>query len=316
MVIGSQKAATSKLRWYLSRHRSVDIPKEDSFHSGPFAVVAWNTAADPTRLSAYLEAFEDICNRSVISGLKMPDYIVMGQRTIAQFKAANPSLRIIVTIREPIARLYSYFAMQLRLRWSPIGHMGKNPCVQKSLLQISRRRAHAPHFQIGRALSGSRAESSSLLTPEDIMMTNLACVRPCYPANASGRGHEARAAIWHDETREECRNIHFTPLVHSLYALHLRRWLTEFDHSAFLLLPFDEIVVRPTGALARVALFLGIPPFGQGFKVELGRENYTTVQRLLATGAMSPGSLRQLEEFFQPHNEQLTELWGRSFWIR
>lgn len=314
MVIGSQKAATSKLRWYLSRHPSIDIPKEDSFHGGPHAVVAWNTGADPTRLSAYLEAFEDICNRSVIAGLKMPDYIVMGKQTINHFRAANPLLRILVTIREPIARLYSYFAMQLRLHWSPIGHMGKNPCMQRLLLQIGRQGSQAPQFQIKRALSGSKTDAVPLLTPEDIMMTNLACVRPCYPTNASGRGDEARAAVWHDETREDCRNIHFTPLVHSLYALHIRRWLTAFDRSAFLLVRFDEIVVRPTEALARVALFLGIPPFGQAFKVELGRENYTTVKRLLADGAMSPASLRRLEEFFQPHNEQLTELWGQSFW--
>ena len=73
MVIGSQKAATSKLRWYLSRHPAIDIPKEEAFHGGPNAVLAWDTAADPTKLTAYLDAFEDVCNSSSrISGLKMP----------------------------------------------------------------------------------------------------------------------------------------------------------------------------------------------------------------------------------------------------
>lgn len=56
-------------------------------------------------------------------------------------------------------------------------------------------------------------------------MTNLECVRPCYANNASGLGDAAAAEIWHDESKHECRNIYFTPLVHSMYALHLRRWL-------------------------------------------------------------------------------------------
>jgi len=50
-------------------------------------------------------------------------------------------MQVIATIREPIARMYSYFAMQLRFNWSPIGHMGKNPCMQDLLLRISQERA-------------------------------------------------------------------------------------------------------------------------------------------------------------------------------
>ena len=43
-------------------------------------MLSWDTAAEPTRLSKYLLAFEDVCNSSSrgqprISGLKMPDYI-------------------------------------------------------------------------------------------------------------------------------------------------------------------------------------------------------------------------------------------------
>ena len=106
MVIGSQKAATSKLRWYLSRHPSVDIPKEEAFHGGPHAVAAWDVKESPTLLSSYLEAFEDVCNSTErITGLKMPDYIVMSAKTIELFHFVNPQLRIIVTLREPVARM-------------------------------------------------------------------------------------------------------------------------------------------------------------------------------------------------------------------
>ena len=66
------------------------------------------------------------------------DYIVMSAKTIQLFHGMNPMMRIIVTLREPIARMYSYFSMQLRFGWSPINHMGKNPCMQKSLRTLLR----------------------------------------------------------------------------------------------------------------------------------------------------------------------------------
>lgn len=98
MVIGSQKAATSKLRWYLSRHPGIDIPKEEAFHGGPNAVAAWDTNEDPRLLSTYLEAFEDVCNSTErLTGLKMPDYIVMSSKTIGLFHGAS-------TVEEETAR--------------------------------------------------------------------------------------------------------------------------------------------------------------------------------------------------------------------
>ena len=197
MVIGSQKAATSKLRWYLSRHPSIDIPKEEAFHGGPHAVAAWDTKENPTLLSSYLEAFEDVCNSTErITGLKMPDYIVMSAKTIELFHIVNPQLRIIVTLREPIARMYSYFSMQLRFGWSPINHMGKNPCMQRSLRALLK----AKEAQVAAGVPPAGAQGpnrTAVFTSEEIMMTNLLCVRPCYAGNASGLGAAAQTMTWH-----------------------------------------------------------------------------------------------------------------------
>lgn len=50
-------------------------------------------------------------------------------------------------------------------------------------------------------------------------------------------------------------------------------------------------------------------------QVEVGRENYTTIARLLSSGAMTAESLRLLESFFAPHNAQLHAMFGgRTFW--
>eukprot|EP00964_Phaeocystis_antarctica_P136671 scaffold101129_cov34-Phaeocystis_antarctica.AAC.1 len=59
MIIGSQKAATSKLRWYVSRHAEIRIPKEENFHKGPPPVAAWDTQTDPALLSRYLDNLDD-----------------------------------------------------------------------------------------------------------------------------------------------------------------------------------------------------------------------------------------------------------------
>ena len=60
------------------------------------------------------------------------------------------------------------------------------------------------------------------------------------------------------QAQRECRNIYFTPLVHSMYALHLRRWMQTYPIDSMLLLRFDEIVLRPVDVLQRVASFLSI----------------------------------------------------------
>ena len=208
MIIGSQKAATSKLRWYVSRHAEIRIPKEENFHKGPPPVAAWDTQTDPTLLSRFLDNLDDVCGVPAISALKMPDYIVMSNLTIARFYAAAPTMRIVLTLREPIARMYSYFSMQLRLGWSPINHMGKNPCMQRALRALkaskeARAEARAGaaagaggHGSNGSSKAGSNGSSKSGFTSEEIMRTNLECVRPCYGSGIAGE------EMWHDEARQ------------------------------------------------------------------------------------------------------------------
>ena len=162
------------------------IPKEEKFHQGPTAVKAWDTAADPTLLEAWLENFDDVCGSPAINGLKMPDYIVMSNLTVSFFQAANPQMRLVLTLREPIARMYSYFSMQLRLGWSPINHMGRNPCMQQRLKAL-------------------RKGSTAPFTSEEIMSVNLQCVRPCYAPRTSLA--DVGTDDWHNESNQKCKNI-------------------------------------------------------------------------------------------------------------
>ena len=121
--------------------------------------------------------------------------------------------------------------------------------------------------------------------------------------------------MWHNEELKDCRNIYFTPLVHSMYALHIRRWLKAFDLESMLMLRFDDLVLRPLEVLQTVADFLKIDHFPASFKVETGRENFTTIGRLLKSGAVTRASLKLLQDFFAPHDATLHRMFpGQKFW--
>ena len=84
----------------------------------------------------------------------------------------------------------------------------------------------------------------------------------------------------------------------------------EFSAQRFL-----EGVCMTVEVLQRFAKFLQLPLFPPGFKVEYGRENYTTIARLLKTGAVTKQSLHMLESFFAPHDAELRRMFGgQAFW--
>ena len=123
------------------------------------------------------------------------------------------------------------------------------------------------------------------------------------------------------------RRFGTTRIAQSAETSTLRPWCTRcmrstcvaglrlFSRESLLLLRFDDIVLRPVDVLQRVAKFLALPPFPSNFKVEYGRENYTTIARLLKSGAVTPQNLKALEDFFRPHDATLREMFGgEAFW--
>lgn len=49
--------------------------------------------------------------------------------------------------------------------------------------------------------------------------------------------------------------------------------------------------------------------------IQVGRANYTTSERLLRTGALTPQTLSMLQSYFKPHNDALHAMFPHSkFW--
>jgi len=74
-------------------------------------------------------------------------------------------------------------------------------------------------------------------------------------------------------------------------------------------------VLHPLEVLQKVAHFLKISNFAANFKYEVGRENFTTIERLLQSGAVTRSSVQMLQAFFAPHDEALHKMFpGEKFY--
>ena len=74
-------------------------------------------------------------------------------------------------------------------------------------------------------------------------------------------------------------------------------------------------MLRPLWVLQQVAAFVNVEPYAQGFRVEVGRANYTTMERLVTTGAIKRETLETLQAFLAPYNAALLQMFnGTTFW--
>ena len=128
LIIGAQKAGTTSLHAYLGQHPEVFLPvrKEPHFFCAPGdggpppwrgpadLAVRWALTWDPDR---YADLFADAAGRTTGEASTMylvdpavPDRVV----------AANPAVRVIVVLRDPVARAHSAWWMWRRARLEPL----------------------------------------------------------------------------------------------------------------------------------------------------------------------------------------------------
>ncbi len=101
LIIGAQKSATTWLARLLRQHPGVYMP-EGELHF-------FNA---PGPLSRYMAAFREARPDQLI-GEKTPDYLHLTARQIARVKQWMPSVRLIVVLRDPVARSWSQARMEV-----------------------------------------------------------------------------------------------------------------------------------------------------------------------------------------------------------
>ena len=97
---------------------------------------------------------------------------------------------------------------------------------------------------------------------------------------------------------------HYSYVARGIYATQLERWFQHFSRERFLILESERFFRDPANETARVLEFLGLPP---GDDIQFRRVNVGRYSRM-------DGTIReQLETFYTPHNERLSELLGMAF---
>ena len=88
-----------------------------------------------------------------------------------------------------------------------------------------------------------------------------------------------------------------------IYVDQLKRWHEHFDPDQLLVLKSEDYFADPVGTMHRVHVFLGLPKSDEIIERRKKRPYQP----------MDPATRRRLEEYFEPHNQELYEYLGVDF---
>ena len=100
----------------------------------------------------------------------------------------------------------------------------------------------------------------------------------------------------------------YTYRLRGIYVEQLERWHEHFDPEQILVLRSEDLFANPTGTLWRVHEFLDLPKHDIDTTAALIKSNKGSYEQ-----PMNPITRRQLEEYFEPHNQRLYEYLGEDF---
>jgi hypothetical protein len=110
IIIGTQKGGTSSLQYYLSQHPKIDTSfiKEIHFFDNNFEQgLHWYKAHFPNSLLLKL--------KRKITGEASP-YYIFHPLVPARIAKVLPKIKMVVLLREPVARAYSHYKMEFRMK--------------------------------------------------------------------------------------------------------------------------------------------------------------------------------------------------------
>lgn len=119
LVIGAQKAGTSALHRYLSRHPELFLPEKKELHffdneefPWPGSSKDWDAPVEQDPYRSYHQAFSG-AQRGQRWGEVTPIYMYWGP-SIARIYRYNPSIKLVIVLRNPITRAFSHWNMERR----------------------------------------------------------------------------------------------------------------------------------------------------------------------------------------------------------
>jgi hypothetical protein len=98
--------------------------------------------------------------------------------------------------------------------------------------------------------------------------------------------------------------MHYSYLTKGIYLDQIKRWHGHFPSEQLLVLKSETMYADPAATLKRVESFLGIAHYDFPKLAPFNAGAYSD---------MNPETRKRLEDFFQPHNEQLSEYLGDEY---
>jgi hypothetical protein len=286
LIVGAAKSGTTSIHRYLRQHPGLFLPriKETWFYhlvDNPNRAVLRDFPELPTSLPAFLALFED-ASPGQLCGEVTPSYLHYHERTIRNIKRLHPKwreLRIVMILREPVAKAISHYQYVRRMGYDP-----ENLGLYEALLKEDERKQRMD------------------LTPDLLYVENtryLAAVRAYLDTFDQVR------IFLYDDLKENPRGL-MDELTAFLGA-------EPYDYRMERVYNRSFPVRRPVNAVARLVLER-MDRFGKVLPSRLPR---LTRRLLTVEERPDPRALRWLREAFREEVEQLGPLIGRdlSGWL-
>lgn len=108
LIAGVQKGATSALHHFLRQHPDIYLPEKKELHFFDNEQIDWD---DPSHENIYHAYYNDAPEGS-LCGEATPIYTYW-QPSVARIHRYNPKIKLIVSLRDPVARAYSHWRMEV-----------------------------------------------------------------------------------------------------------------------------------------------------------------------------------------------------------
>ena len=270
---------------------------------------ALHRARDPLELrSKYLLMFPTAAMRAspsvaLVSGEATPSYFLYGELVARRIKAVCPHARLVIAVRNPIARAYSHYQMTRDTRGSEfvkkirgcavLGERSFEEAIDDDVRQLQA--AGVPLSLLGQQQKGEGVEDAA-----------AAAAAAAWSAAESPTWLDAAQARYFD-ARPNGHGAH-SYVGRGLYALQLRLWLRHFPAEQIHVVDIDEMrdAVACVENMRRTFAFLGLPPHA----IPDTAPKNTKEQRGRTYGPMDPTTHRRLDALFAPHNAELQRLAG------
>lgn len=256
-IVGANRAGTSFLNYYVSKHPEVLYGRRRCFYSNGNEQnnpgVEWLNRKIYNPLGGITDeterlVFGDACGK-YFSNPQSPKRIFH----------ANPKAKIIVILRNPVDRAESQYAYGLSQ--TPSTHRQKLPNVnvtinEEILLEQVCLNESLPGFRPMKIYNNLRTYYNRMLfTKNDVTKKNA--------KNLKGICSKYFPLLWEGTHVAAINHPHdgFGLLYNSYYVDHLKRWLEFFPRKQIHIVNFDHMVDDPYMTLLEVWSFLELDPF-------------------------------------------------------